>query len=122
MRLPRWLVHSLLLISAVSGTLFSTWWWVTWPRRTAREFVNLLASGERQLARRMFDESPGGQQRCDRFFESYVPIDWREAPLTPKPRDLGDVIAARQKFATIQGLELSINRNSVDTTPRKAKK
>src|SRR5262245_30663657 len=39
MRLPRWLVLSLLGTSALTLVLTTLWWWSTWPERTAREFI-----------------------------------------------------------------------------------
>jgi hypothetical protein len=42
MKLPRWLLWSLLSISVVAALAAAGWWWVTWPERTAREFIELL--------------------------------------------------------------------------------
>jgi hypothetical protein len=36
------------------------WWWVTWPERTARKFVNLLAAGDFDAAKAMTDFSEEG--------------------------------------------------------------
>jgi hypothetical protein len=39
MKMPRWLVVSLLSISVLSALGAAGYWWVTWPERTAREYV-----------------------------------------------------------------------------------
>ena len=46
MKLPRWLVISLLRISALSVLGYAGWWWVTWPERSLQEFVHLAADGQ----------------------------------------------------------------------------
>jgi hypothetical protein len=38
MRLPRWLVVSLLSASVLTVLGAGAWWWVTWPERTANKF------------------------------------------------------------------------------------
>ena len=42
MKLPRWLVIGMLTTSVLSVLAAAGWWWVTWPERTAREFVLLI--------------------------------------------------------------------------------
>lgn len=42
MKMPRWLVVSLLSVSVLAVLGYGTWWWVTWPERTARKFVELV--------------------------------------------------------------------------------
>jgi hypothetical protein len=39
MTLPRWLVVSLLIVSLLAVFGAGAWWWVTWPERTARAFI-----------------------------------------------------------------------------------
>ncbi len=45
MKLPRWLVVVMLSSSVLAPLGAAAWWWVTWPDRTAREFVELLVAG-----------------------------------------------------------------------------
>jgi hypothetical protein len=45
MKMPRWLVIGLLAASAFLLLATAGWWWVTWPQRTAREFVDCMARG-----------------------------------------------------------------------------
>jgi hypothetical protein len=46
MKLPRWLVVSLLAVSMLAVPIYCAWWWVTWPDRTARKFVRSIAQGD----------------------------------------------------------------------------
>jgi hypothetical protein len=39
MRIPRWLVVTLLSASVLAVLGAGAWWWITWPERTARKFV-----------------------------------------------------------------------------------
>jgi len=41
MKLPRWLVIAMLTTSVLLPIAAAGWWWVTWPERTAREFIEL---------------------------------------------------------------------------------
>ena len=45
MRLPRWLLVLLIVVSVLAPLLAAGWWWVTWPDRTMREYVALVAEG-----------------------------------------------------------------------------
>jgi hypothetical protein len=42
MTLPRWLVVSLMTVSALATLAAGAWWWVTWPERTASQFCELV--------------------------------------------------------------------------------
>ena len=44
MKLPRWLVIGMLTSSVLAVLAAAGWWWVTWPERTAREFVERLTT------------------------------------------------------------------------------
>jgi hypothetical protein len=49
-RLPKWMLCTLWTIIALVGFALPTWWWITWPARTAREFAALISE-------RKFDEA-----------------------------------------------------------------
>ena len=55
MKLPRWLVIAMLTTSVLAVLAAAGWWWVTWPERTAREFVDLMAKGRYEEAREMVE-------------------------------------------------------------------
>jgi hypothetical protein len=43
MKLPRWLVVTLLSASLLAVLGAGAWWWVTWPERTALRFVTCVS-------------------------------------------------------------------------------
>jgi hypothetical protein len=53
-RFLRFRLRTLLLLPLVFA---AAWWWVTWPERTARRFVELLATGDIDSAKAMTDFS-----------------------------------------------------------------
>jgi hypothetical protein len=53
-RFPRFSLRTLLLLPVLFA---AAWWWITWPERTARRFVELLSAGDFESARKMCDES-----------------------------------------------------------------
>src|SRR5262245_22254977 len=58
MKLPRWLVVSLLSVSLLAAfglELLGGWLWVTWPERTAREFVEVMGSMRYEELPRFFN-------------------------------------------------------------------
>jgi hypothetical protein len=59
MKLPRWLVIMMMLVSVLSVLGAAAWLWITWPERTAREFVSLTARGEFEQLRTLLDASSG---------------------------------------------------------------
>src|SRR5262245_47702773 len=46
MKLPRWLVVTMLATSTLALLAFAGWWWVTWPERTFAKFKSLIAAGK----------------------------------------------------------------------------
>ena len=44
MKLSRWLVIGMLATSTLCVLVATAFWWVTWPERTARSFLNYAAS------------------------------------------------------------------------------
>ena len=46
MKLPRWLFLGLLGLILLSPIAAVCIWWITWPERTARQFVALLGEGQ----------------------------------------------------------------------------
>jgi hypothetical protein len=53
MRLPRWLLVTLIVVSAVALVAVPAWLWVEMPRRTAEKFVAVVEAGDIQAAQRM---------------------------------------------------------------------
>src|SRR5262249_38010344 len=99
MRMPRWLVVSMLAASSLAILAVAGWWWLTWPARISRAIDNILLTEN-------YDELP------DEFFDSYRRsyVDVTDAyiyqslrsnrtPLRPQSRSLMGLISARQDFA-----------------------
>lgn len=98
MKLPRWLVVSLLTLSVFALSSAGAWWWVTWPVRTAREFVTLVENLEWELANDMV--TPDAQKNA--HWIEYERVDtedlWSIGLLFPNQRSLTDILCARQTF------------------------
>src|SRR5262245_27243146 len=79
MQLPRWLVMSLLSISLLSAFGAGAWSWVTWPERSALEFIDEVRSLppnlQAPISMRYRDERP----------------NW-----DPQPRTWTDVVLGRE--------------------------
>ena len=63
MKLPRWLVILLRTSSGLAVLAAAGWWWVTWPERTAREFLRMIAGKRIEDADKFVLSSPEGHGR-----------------------------------------------------------
>ena len=94
MKLLRWLVIGMLTTS-VLAVLAACGWWVTWPERTDRQFVELVASQKLGEASAMLAPEP---------FESRLNLKtgtdwWKNAWLEEGSRSLDDLFHGREGFA-----------------------
>jgi hypothetical protein len=113
MKLPRWLVVTLLTASVLAVFGGGAWWWITWPERTAREFVRLVASHDEAAWKAMLGETDG------RRFEVWLwsiksgpPESWSSVKRVP--RSLSDLLAGRQFFETPSGWGFLVTRGVID--------
>ena len=53
MKLPRWLMIGMLTSSVLAVLAAAGLWWVTWPERTAREYIALMAEEKFDATRAM---------------------------------------------------------------------
>src|SRR5262245_24296917 len=51
MRLPRWLLVTLLTMSALAALAVAAWLWIAMPRRTAERFVAAIDAGNEDEAK-----------------------------------------------------------------------
>jgi hypothetical protein len=107
MKLPRWLVFAMLFSSLLSVLAAAGWWWVTWPERTAREFVALLAERRFDEALTYVNGSPGeGEEFCIYQFSEEA---WQVSKITLDRRTALDVICGRQTVVILPELNVAID-------------
>jgi hypothetical protein len=114
MKLPRWLVVSL-LIASVLAVVGAAVWWVTWPERTMREFTTRIAESDWDGVERMMGLAPQ-----DSFSLIWmVSLDgwdnWAPANLKAKQRSLQDVINGRKEYRTSRGYTVVAEHGKVRT-------
>jgi hypothetical protein len=124
MKLPRWLLWSMLSLS-VLAVLGAGAWWVTWPERTARAFVRLEIESPDEAAssffssalRHMFDGQPPAISAEEAAEQNNMPIEevrriiaeqqeyereraikYPPEHIQPRPRSLLDLLKGRQVF------------------------
>jgi hypothetical protein len=93
MKLPRWVVVSVLSLSALSGAIVGVLSWLTWPQATARRFAVLLAEGKLQDAQMLVDVHCEIQLRVTNW-----PRETLSSDLTLWPRSFSDIVTGRQRF------------------------
>src|SRR5262245_24201241 len=105
MKLPRWLVVSMLAASSLSIVAVACWWWVTWPERTARKFVEALSTGNdadayAMVSKPYMDElgTPGSIPVA----VARPPKGWKE--IETQVRSIGETICGTQRFAVTSEL------------------
>src|SRR5688572_29201513 len=118
MKLPRWLVIGMLTSSVLAVLAAAGWWWVTWPERAAREFLDLVASGRTIEADRMASLDVVTLVEWSRP-NAEDGLKWTDAGPRSLPRTLGDLALGQQGFDTnrlrsvgfnVQGLEVRRGR------------
>jgi len=102
MRLPLWLVVTLLTTSALAVLFCGACWWVTWPERTAREFVALMRAGNLDEANKMLI-AEGSFEFFYHVFDHKEEAfkEWRQEDLKATTRSLVDVVLRRERFIRI---------------------
>ena len=120
MKLPRWLVIGMLASSVLAVLAAVGWWWVTWPERTAREFVELLAAKELDEARRMLVAPPPENPRPGLIILVAAAANWNPQKVQPKRRSLLDIFAARQSFYATEGWFYWVERGKICSGPNYA--
>jgi hypothetical protein len=112
MRLPRWLVVSLLSLSVLAVLGYGAWWWVTWPDRTMRHVTELVRSENFDDALRMFKDA----EMVDRKRELDLVV--RGSPsefieVSPESRTLVDLIVSRRSFTSKIRLQFVVQYGKV---------
>ena len=100
MKLPRWLVIAMLTTSVLSVLAAAGWWWVTWPERTAREFLDMIATERVDDARKIVQHDP--ERYWPTSFYTFDPsFSWKAARLESRARSFVDVMLACQEFEIV---------------------
>jgi len=99
MKLPRWSVVLLLGLTAVAVVAAVALFWITWPEKTAREFIALIGTGRFEEANRFRGLSPDQDDRLLFPWEpEYKLWRWEQQQLKPQSRSLADLVLGRQEF------------------------
>src|SRR5262245_29139704 len=105
MKLPRWLVITMLTASTLAILAFAGWWWVRWPDRTMKEFISLLKrdseagayQGAYDKARQM-TKVEGKTSGKTIMVNNSLRAQWIPSSLVPESRATGDLMRGRQAF------------------------
>ena len=114
MKIPRWLMYCLVLLCCLGLLIGPVLWWATWPERTAREFLTLVAEHRPREAIRMCKNNPYPVHpvALDRIEKGSS--DWSQYLLTAEPRSPRDWFAGRQSFVMKDlGYRFTVERNRV---------
>src|SRR3989442_1791458 len=114
MKLPRWLIVAMFASSALLILTAAAWWWVTWPERTAREYVELMAAGKRDEADRLIRPQPVPPLWWFDLDISGQPPNWNPVEIYPESRALWDIITARQVFRIPTGPDLVVQCGTIE--------
>jgi hypothetical protein len=87
---------TLLSASLITVLGAGAWWWVTWPQRTAREFVHRLGSSDNEPLLKML--RPTKDVWRLRLMKQVRPKSYSQ--LKPQPRSFRDFCIGRQEFRT----------------------
>ncbi len=105
MELPRWLMIGLWTSIVLAVLAAAGWWWVTWPERTAREFVRCIAEGRFEDVKTMLqvivdveDEWGRGLDLSDERWQ----VAFRQIRFKLEPRTASDLLRGRQRFEDIK--------------------
>jgi hypothetical protein len=111
MKLPRWLVAILLTANFAAVLGAGAWFWVTWPERTAQEFVRRLANKE-ELSWVDMLPSQNDPIALD-VVKSLRPTSWSD--VKPRPRSLLEFLLCQRRFDTSDdvGWGFTVERGSV---------
>jgi hypothetical protein len=115
MKLPRWLgigivASSVLVVLAAAG-----WWWVTWPERTAREFVDLMAAEKSHDIWRMCAPHPADGLKDVIVIRGDGAAGWIQRGLQALPRSFADVLSGWQRFRLDGKWTFAIVRGKLDS-------
>lgn len=98
MKLPRWLIISMLTASSLAALGTAAWWWATWPERVINEYIGALTEG------RVDDAIAVCGQHLSEYSEEEKQewySDWLRNPeriTAARSRAISDYLLGRQRF------------------------
>src|SRR5262245_21352775 len=95
-RLPNWAITILLILSVVVVVGASAGCWISWPVRSARDFLDLVAEEKYDQAQARFRWNPAWPNQTYVLFARDHRVD--PANFHCEPRTLLDVAVGRQRF------------------------
>lgn len=95
MKMPRWLVLSLLSASVLVVLGCGVWWWVTWPERTAREFLTLVEARQWEKANEFVVPNVDARTEYEWISRSDM---WAQSQLVRHRRTFFQILTANQNF------------------------
>ena len=111
MKLPRWIVVGMLVVSVLGVLAVPLWCWLEWPRLTARRFVQLISEGR-------FDEAHSMMQAQDMgsvflYYAQQDPPDVLRVKYSVNkiefdPRSASDMLAGRLKFRIKENYPMNV--------------
>src|SRR5438132_745699 len=96
MKLPRWLVVCLIAVMVALVFAAAGWWWVSWPDRTARQFIGLLRESRYHEAAQLIDVLP--QARNPLNSVDYDRRVLRTEEFLRQPAGLADLFEGRRRY------------------------
>ena len=106
MKLPRWLMIGLWTSIVLAVLAAAGWWWVTWPERTAQEFVSLWKQGKGEEAETMLT----GDSVTTTHFARAMRRVIEDYNLELEPPSAVDVIRGRRRFTLPLFAEYEVER------------
>jgi hypothetical protein len=98
MKLPRWLIALLFGSNIVVALGAAGWWWVTWPDRTAHEFIATLGDdGDDESWAKIVPEEL--DRRSIDFMLLLVKRDLILSKIEPQRRSLAELATGRGRFS-----------------------
>src|SRR2546427_10495605 len=97
MKLPRWVIGSLIAIGIFTALAASVSLWLAWPQRTARDFVGLIRAGKFEEATAFGHlQAPEDTRLLFAWEPEHKRSRFDEENLSAQPRSIGDLVLGRQ--------------------------
>ena len=100
-------------VSVLSSMMLAVWF-ATIPKKTARRFVQLIATGQSVEAKMMIETAVDPEALAPWFWFHRDGFDWAPSDVQARPRSLLQLLTGRAVYLTPDGLELSVSGESIE--------